>query len=141
MKFAFKKGTSLLDKAIKFWDHGPYSHVECILAEANGLYTIASSYPGVGVRTLQNQSLPTQEWDIVDVPTIDVTGVKTWFEEHAGQKYWYFGLFGFIIEPLVSLDKNKWFCSEACLATLKFQEPWRFSPNGMYDIVSALAAQ
>jgi hypothetical protein len=137
MLFAFSKNTSLLDKIIKWWDRGPYCHVECVLGvNADGTFTIASSAPGQGVRTLYNQSLPAADWDFVNVASVDVNQVEAWFKQHDGEDYYYLGLFGFVVRPAVGGSKSEWFCSEACLtAAFNMPQAWRYSPNAMFDIV------
>jgi hypothetical protein len=140
MKFAFSKKNSLLGKIIKWWDRGPYEHVECILQEnADGTYTIASSEPGVGVRTLTNQTLPASDWDIIEVASADLAAAKGWFIAHNGESYYYLGLFGFVVRPAVGGSKDEWFCSEACMtAAFNIPQSWRYSPNAMYDVLSRM---
>jgi hypothetical protein len=140
MEFAFSKKTTFLDKIIKWWDRGAYCHVECILDQApDGTYTIASSEPGVGVRTLTGQRLSPADWDFVNVPKVDAAAVKLWFDEHAGEPYFWMGLFGFVVRPAVRWSKSKWFCSEACLtAAFGIQQSWRFTPTAMYEIVTLM---
>jgi hypothetical protein len=140
MKFAFCKKNNLLGKIIKWWDRGPYEHVECVIAEnADGTYNIASSAPGEGVRILVNQTLPADLWDLVDVPSVSASKVIEWFKEHDGEEYYYAGLFGFVIRPAVGGSKSKWFCSEACLkAAFDMDHAWRFSPNAMYEVVTRI---
>jgi hypothetical protein len=137
MQFAFSKKKSFLGKIIMWWDRGPYEHVECILSqEPDGTYTIASSKPGVGVRTLSGQKLPNTDWDIITVPSVNLQQVKDWFKEHDGESYFWRGLFGFVIRPAIGGSKTEWFCSEACMAAaFNIDQAWRFSPNAMYEIV------
>ena len=62
---------------------------------------------------------------------------RAFFEEHEGQGYDYFGLFGFIWRP----GKGKtslWFCSEIIAAALKLAEPWRFCPNTLAAVLRRL---
>lgn len=140
MLFAFSKKTSILDKIIKWWDRGPYCHVECILDKApDGSYTICSSEPGTGVRTLYGQILDPAEWDFVEVKSADVENVRGWFIQHDGESYFWRGLFGFVLRPTTGPSKKKWFCSEACLtAAFGAEQAWRFTPNAMFDIVSLM---
>lgn len=139
MKFAFKhSGTGLFDRLITWWDRGSYSHVECILEEnADGTYTIASSYPGKGVRTLTNQKLPESNWTIVSVNDGDLEKAKQWFKDHNGAAYFWFGILGFVIRPVVGGSRHKFFCSDACmLAAYDLSDSWRITPNCMFGIIS-----
>lgn len=140
MKFAFFKGTgTLLDKLIRFWMRGRYSHVEAVLAElGDGQYTVASSVPFVGVR-IANIALPASDWDIVEAPG-DVTSVRAWFAARVGTRYDYRGLFGFVLRR-VDGEKGRYFCSEAIGTALGMSEPWRFDPNGLADALSRPMAQ
>lgn len=140
MKFAFYKAPgSILDKLIRFWMRGPYSHVEAILEDnGDGTYTIASSVPGIGMRIATNQTLPASDWDIVDGPG-DPLAARAWFDSRRGAPYDYFGLFGFIIRPATGDDRGKWWCSEACLDCVGYSESWREDPNSMYGLVTFAA--
>lgn len=137
VKFAFYKGSgSLFDKAIRLWTRGPYAHVEAILEEnADGTYTIASSVPGTGVRIATNQTLAESDWDIVEGPG-DVAAVREWFEARVGASYDYLGLFHFILQPAEVQSKNKYFCSEACLLSIGYDEAWREYPNSMFNLIA-----
>jgi hypothetical protein len=136
VKFAFYKASgSLLDRAIRLWMRGEYSHVEAILSEnEDGTYTIASSVPGTGVRIAENQSLPASDWDIVDGPG-DAATARAWFEARAGKAYDYLGLFHFIVQPADFESKDKYFCSEACLLSIGYDGAWREDPNSAYNVV------
>jgi len=135
MKFAFYKASgTLLDKLIRFWERGRYSHVEVVLADlGNCQYTVASSVPFVGVR-IATIALPASDWDVVDAPG-DVSEVRAWFMARNGAGYDYLGLFGFVLRRVVG-EKSKYFCSEAIATALGMSEPWRFDPNGLADALA-----
>jgi hypothetical protein len=131
LKFAFKKNpTALKDRLICLWRHGHYYHSEVILAEnPDGTYTIASSVPGVGVRTAYNQTLSADEWDILDGPG-DPVRAAAWFTAHDGEAYDWFGLLGFFMSPIKDVAKKKWWCTNADMeAAGMTQESWRYDPN------------
>ncbi|RKP44690.1 hypothetical protein [Pararobbsia silviterrae] len=144
MKFAFYKGnSSLLDKLISWWMRGPYSHVEVILGEGpRGTYTIASSVPGIGVRIATHQTLPLDEWDIIDGPG-NIDAARAWFEKRVGAPYDYVGLLGFVLRPATGDARGKYWCSEAALEAIGFPGAWRYDPNAMFDVItySARAAR
>ncbi len=136
MKFAFYKASgSFLDKGIRFYMRGDYSHVEAILSEnPDGTYECASAVPGSGVR-IANITLPASDWDIIEAPG-DVVASRAWFETHNGAAYDYIGLFGFVLRPAIECIKNKYWCSQACLESIGFIGAWREDPNSMYDLLS-----
>lgn len=142
MKFAFEKSSGPVKSTIKWWDEGPYCHVECIFSEnADGTYDIASSKAFQGVRVLKNQILDPSNWEIIDCPSADLISAKEWFQKHNGEHYYYGGIFGFVFRPLADGSRTKWFCSDACCAaSLGIAESWRISPNCLANIVNGLDA-
>lgn len=136
MKFAFYKAPgSIFDRFIRFWMRGPYAHVEAILEEhADGTFTIASSVPGIGIRIAAGQVLPASDWDIVSGPG-NAAAAREWFEQRNGAPYDYIGLLGFVLRPAFSDDRTKFFCSEACLSSIGYQEAYKVDPNQMADIL------
>lgn len=141
MQFAFYKAPgSFLDKAIRFWMRGQYSHVEAILAfNTDGTFTCASSVPGVGVR-IANIALPSSDWDIIEAPG-DVVAARAWFEKHQGAAYDYIGLFGFIIRPAIQHTRKKYWCSQAVLRSIGYKGAWRDDPNSTADVLNFMAKQ
>lgn len=141
MKFAFyKKHNAVYDALIRWWENGTYSHVEAIITEFDDgvTFTIASSKPGVGVRTI-TQTLPASDWDILEAPG-DPVAVGQWFKDHAGEKYDYLGIFGMVLRPIMADVSKRYFCSEAVAEALGIEDPWRFDPNGLHAILKALQA-
>jgi hypothetical protein len=144
MRFAFYKGKgNIYDAAIRFWEVGPYSHCEAILAgpDYDGKFLIASSVPGQGVR-ITHSLMPASDWDFVDVPlnrTQEIY-VTSWFRKHTGASYDYVGIFGFIFRP-VKDERGKYFCSEALGHALQIKEPWRLDPNGLYHLLQFVVTQ
>ncbi|HXP50995.1 MAG TPA: hypothetical protein VN922_13640 [Bacteroidia bacterium] len=139
MKFAFYKAhNSVFDALIRWWENGTYSHVEAILEEFDDgvTFTIASSKPGIGIRTT-TQILPASDWDIIEAPG-DVESVTKWFKDRDGAKYDYLGILGMIIRPVEAETDRRYFCSEAVGESLGISEAWRFDPNGLYAILQAL---
>lgn len=138
MRFAFYKGRgTLVDRMIRWWQRGPYSHVEAVLASnADGTFECASSAPGKGVR-IASIALSVVEWDVLEMPA-DVEVVRVWFEAHAGARYDWPGIFGFLMRPIGG-EPGRYFCSEAIASALGIDEPWRFDPNTFADFIKSIA--
>lgn len=139
MRFAFYKGRGgLADRAIRWWQRGPYSHVEAVLADnGDGTFECASSVSGAGVR-VASIPLCAAEWDFIDMPA-DVAEIRGWFAAHAGAGYDWLGIFGFVMRP-VGGERARYFCSEAVASALGVNEPWRLDPNGLADLMRSVAA-
>lgn len=138
MRFAFYRGDgSLVDHAIRWWQRGPYSHVEAVLSDnGDGTFECASSVRGTGVR-IASIALPVAEWDLIDMPA-DAASVRAWFVAHVGASYDWLGIFGFVVRPVVA-KHNHYFCSEAVASALGISEPWRLDSNGLADLLRAMS--
>jgi len=138
MKIAFYKGKgTLVDRMIRWWQRGLYSHVEAVLAETgDGTFECASSVRGAGVR-IAAVALAANEWDVLDMPA-DVDAVRAWFTKHAGLRYDYLGILGFVVRP-VGGEPRHYFCSEAIATALGLAEPFRLDPNALADLVRDIA--
>lgn len=140
MKLAFYKGRgTVFDRAIRWWQRGPYSHVEAVLrSNPDGTAECASSVPGTGVR-IASISLPASDWDVLEV-VADVEAVRAWFLNHVGAGYDWLGIFGFVVRPFRD-EPGHFFCSEAIAAALGVREPWRLDPNGLADFATAFKGE
>jgi hypothetical protein len=138
MQFAFYKGKgTLFDRLIRWWQRGPYSHVEALLVDNGaGVFECASSLPGDGVR-IASVKLVDGDWDFVDFPA-DTMAVRSWFEAHAGARYDWLGIFGFVLRPFGG-EPKRYFCSEAIATALDIDEPFRFDPNALFDCLKERA--
>jgi len=139
MYYAFYKGREegffrgFFDWVVRFWMRGEYSHVEAILQDhGDGTYTIASSVPGVGIR-IATQTLPKEDWDIFEGPG-NAEDVRKWYEQNLHADYDYLGLLGFVLRRVVG-EKSSYFCSESVCYAIGCDEPWRFDPNALADLV------
>ncbi len=137
MKVAFYKARgTLVDRAIRWWQRGPYSHVEAVLADnGDGTFECASSVRSAGVRVAPI-TLPSSDWDILDI-SADVDAVRAWFTAHAGARYDWMGIFGFVMRPIGG-EPGRYFCSEAIASALGIGEPWRLDPNALADVVRSV---
>ena len=76
----------------------------------------------------------TTDWDTIKLPDSLEPSVVKWYKDHLGQPYDYSGNFRFLT-GLIGQTNGKWFCVESNLAALSVPEPWRFGPNGAYQLI------
>ena len=135
MKVAFHKGGNLIgDKLIKWWDAGIYSHCEVIFD--NGLWASASFMDGMKVRG-KFISPSEGNWDYLTLPTRYEQPALDFFRRTEGADYDLLGQARFVIAPLRGRG-NKYWCSEWVAEALQLREPWRYGPNGLYNVLSTL---
>ena len=138
----YKSNTSIVDRVIKWWTRGPYSHCELVVGftDQNLAKCWSSSHQDGGVR-YKEILLDSTRWDIfqLEVSSDDVSNAITWFEQRRGKKYDLLGILGFVWRPTVN-SKNRWFCSEALASSLNIVESWRFDPNSLLAVLKKLGA-
>lgn len=135
MKAAFYKGKRrLFNRLVSWWDRGPYSHMEIVFDDQT---SASSSFMDGGVRFKPIQ-FDDSRWDFIELPkeyfNDDIS--RSWFRNNLGLSYDFAGLIRFTIGA-ISEHKKKYFCSEACLASLGIDEPWRFTPNSAHALISS----
>lgn len=135
MKVAFYKGTrpgleGLYSRLVRWIDRGPYSHCELVFSDG---VSASASYIDGGVR-FKNIIYNPEHWDFIELPNANEAMARAWFHLHRGEPYDLLGnvrfVFGFTKD-----SENKWFCSEAVMAALGFEEPYRYGPSGMATIL------
>ncbi|MGO4302271.1 hypothetical protein [Cupriavidus sp. RAF12] len=136
MQAAFYKGNQagaagLHDRLIRWWCSGPYSHVELVFSDGEAA---SSSLTDGGVRFKRINFNP-ERWDLFDLHGFDETAARQWFENNLKAKYDIWGNLGFLWRPIKG-TRQRWFCSEAVLTALGFQDGWRFCPNGAHAILA-----
>lgn len=140
MKVAFYKGKGdYTDIAIRTWTWGPYSHSELVFQDN---FWFSSSYRDGGVRFKQINAKK-ENWDYIELSnnSHEDTNIRKWCEEQKGS-YDLFGVFSFIF-PVLGQTKEKWFCSEICLAALQTigilpeWKPYKVSPNKLYSLLKS----
>jgi hypothetical protein len=131
MKAAFYKGTrpglhGLYNRFVRWWTRGNYSHIEVMFSDG---MSGSSSFLDGGVRFKKIDFDPAN-WDFIDLPDELESASRAWFTTHEGKAYDYWMnlrfCFGFMPE-----SKDKYACSESCMASLGFTDAWRFEPNVM----------
>ena len=141
MRVAMYKGTrpglhGLYSRLTRWIDGGIYSHCELIFSDG---VSASASYIDGGVR-FKDIYYDSDHWDFIEVPAFLELGARIWCRMHVNDKYDLWGnvrfAFGFARE-----SKNKWFCSEAVMAALGYQDAYRFGPNGMAALLSRLYVQ
>ena len=138
MRVAFYKGTrpgiaGIYNRLVRWWCQGQYSHCELIFADG---VAASASFADGGVRFKAIDFDPAN-WDFVDVPHANEAAARDWFSLREGASYDLVGNLRFIVSPLPD-DPNRYFCSESVMAALGFAHPWRFCPNGAYDILNTM---
>lgn len=136
MRAAFYKGKRrLFNRLVAWWDRGPYSHMELVYEDGQAA---SSSFMDSGVR-FKSIQFDDSRWDFVELPgeLFDADFSRNWFLIHLGKKYDFAGLIRFAIGAIPE-RKRKFFCSEACLASLGISEPWRFTPNAAHALLTSM---
>jgi hypothetical protein len=136
---ALFKGTRQFPQSIanhigRYLDKGPYSHAEMVYSD--GL-SGSSSVVDKGVRFKHIQYRSVGCWDFIPIPdprgTIE-TASRRWMQSKEGCKYDYAGnvrfAFGWIYD-----HPDKWFCSEACMASLGVPRAFTYGPTDAAELV------
>ena len=135
MRIAFYKGeqtgfVGAYGKFQKRFDSGEFTHCEIIFSDG---MAASSSLRDKGVRFKKIDFHP-DRWVFIDVSWADEEVARQYFTKWEGTPYDSVGnitfAFGFIRG-----SKDKLFCSEA----LGLKEGWRYSPNGLYQILSLMS--
>ena len=119
------------DWVIRKATRGIYSHCEIAVALGNGVFECYSSSLRDGGVRCKVMRLPSDKWDLVELPATDVLTAKLqmiWLMTQ-GKSYDVLGSLGVVLRFGNRLDK--WFCSEWCAHVLGFAAPWRLSPNDL----------
>lgn len=138
---AFYTGTrpgipGIYNRLVRWLDRGPYSHCELIFADG---MAASSSFMDHGVRFKYIEFNPAH-WDFVRLPHHLEAAARAWFEAHQGKVYDLWGNIRFLFGCFRD-SGDKWFCSEALAAALGFENPWRFGPNGLSEILKFINQQ
>lgn len=114
----------------RWLDAGPYSHAELVFTDR---MSASSSLMDKGVRTKLICYSSVGNWDFLPLP--DSSGLlegraRKWFAAHDGLPYDLWGNVRFAF-GMARDSKDKWFCSEAIMASIGFAEAFRYGPSGM----------
>lgn len=140
MKIVFYRGTGIINRAIRFFSRGGYSHVAIILKDGS----IIEAYPFKGVRRRSGikdeiKKDTTIETYMVPASHEECISIEQFLISQLGKKYDYLSVFGFILYATKESRKasQKWFCSELVFAAfqkaninlLERVDAWKVSPS------------
>ena len=138
MKIAFYKGKGFIDKIICWWIKSPFSHSEIFFDELDITYTI-------DVNTVSHfeHKQYNSDWEFIDIPinSENLEKIYRFCLKEINCKYDFMGILFSIILFLSREDKEKWFCSELCVAALqeigmlKYVVPHEVDPGELYKLI------
>lgn len=133
VRLAMYKGNgNWFNRAIRWWTGSIYSHCELLI----GGNCYSSSIRDGGVRA-KTMALPSDKWDVLDLPWADDGEALDWFGEHETDRYGYLDLITSQVFGS-SRDGRGEFCSEACGKALGLLSSTRLSPQGLLDVCLAI---
>jgi len=113
------------------------THTEMILDEmAGGSVLIGSSSLREGGVRIKKAKLTPGHWMIVDVPSWDSGQSFNWFIKYKGDKYDLRGALATVLPGSQYFDR--WYCNEACAASVGIVEPQLFGPAQFAAITMSL---
>ena len=132
---AFYKGTpegwhGIYNKLVRWWTKSKYSHAELVFSDG---WMASSSLMDKGVR-LKPASLNPDNWDVMSLRDNLEPAARQWFENHKGLSYDVWGNIHILL-PFIPQSNSKYFCSEACMAALGFDEAERYTPAAMVSAI------
>lgn len=91
---------------------GDSAHCETAHRWVGDVYDcVSSSWMDGGVRG-KIIEMPRQKWRVYEVPG-SPDDVRRWLVDHAGEKYDWLGLFGFVLPFRIPGFLRRWFCAES----------------------------
>ncbi|MBR0573358.1 MULTISPECIES: enoyl-CoA hydratase [Pasteurellaceae] len=142
----FYKGKgNFVDRIIRFFTKGKYSHCELIIERKNIYggryhfnekisYDCYSSSPRDGGVRLKNININSENWDLVQLENVTEQQIISYFQQTKGKKYDLWGAIGVCLG--IKDERDKYFCSEWCFNVIfGSDQGWRFSPNQLSALV------
>ena len=125
----------IADWVVRTVTRSPYSHCEIAVEHPrDGLFDCYSSSARDGGVRVKTMSLPTDKWDLIDLPPAVALSVSRLFRRTHGAGYDWLGAIGVVLKSPHS--KSRWFCSEWCAYVIGYTNPCRYSPQALYAAVS-----
>lgn len=122
MKIILYKGNSLINRLIRFFSRGQYSHSSIILDDG----TVYEASPSNGVSVKSDFKSGHLNNDIADFFEVKTTveqdeKIVEFLKRQLGKKYDYLSVIGFIVYATPEKRKlySRWFCSELISAAFK----------------------
>jgi uncharacterized protein YycO len=118
VRLAFYRGSGkLMDKIIRWWTGGEYSHVEVQFSDGK---CFSSSFRDKGVR-FKKIDLKPEKWNVVDISIENEAEVLEWCMTQLHKKYDLLGVLGYVLTPFRNTvqSKKRWYCSEICAHILR----------------------
>ncbi len=131
----------LVNKGIRALDKADYSHTEVIIGDplAGPVNCVSSVGVDGGVRG-KDMQLHRADWDFLPLPWVQADDVTAWLEKHKGSKYDFWGTGRFALPFLMREHPESWFCSEVGATLARFEQPWRYTPQGYRNAVHSVLA-
>lgn len=137
IKLAFYCGYTFQDNLIRLRTVSWFSHVELVV---NGV-CYSSSPRDSGVRHKVMNLDDEKTWCVIDLPWLnqaDVAKIIQFYEKTQGAKYDWLGVaVGQLLAAKIH-RKQQYFCSEWIAEALGFDDPWRYSPQTLFNTVNEL---
>jgi hypothetical protein len=111
------------------------THTELLLGGPWHSASIASSsIVNGGVRIKHGVRLNPAHWVALErrLPRDYEASLQDWFVQHRGEGYDLFGAIGSVVPALIRHGNQKWFCTEAVAAALRYSMPHTLCPAAFY---------
>lgn len=130
VKLAMYKAKGKIGNAfIRWWTSSQYSH--CELVVDGWCYSSSAQDKGVRKKLID---INDGKWDLIDLPWVDGSKVKDYFNETDENTY---GWWRLVTSQLFNLGKDSkysQFCSEWCANALGIPSASSYSPKSLYNI-------
>ena len=132
----------LSDGLTRLFTRGPYSHCEIAVQHSDGLFECYSSSIRDGGVRRKIMPLPSEKWDLIELPTTILRYLYADYMGTHGSGYDWLGILSFPLGRYSACfqRRGKWFCSEWCAHVLGYGEPHRISPNTLTKLHAPVGA-
>ena len=134
---SYKGKGGFIDKGIRWLTKGRYSHSEIFIMSDSDVIGVTSAGTEGGVR-FKPQKMDSSLWDFIELPFVDEGMVWAWYNANMGDKYDWWGVIRFMFPFAAPQHQSAWFCSECCADIIGLDEPWRYDPSTLHDVVKRL---
>jgi hypothetical protein len=131
----YKGNGTLFNRLIRLWTRSKYSHCEIVMPD--GRWLSASDMDG-GVRA-KIITLNLEHWDLIPLPWASPNLIWDLYDRHHGKGYDWAGIFFSQLLASGVHSRRRMFCSEFCAAALGFDNPQRYSPAQLGEVVNRIS--